>query len=91
MWPLPLTGGKAEQTIVWREGKGRDSVMCRGLVDWLRDDLVAFDDLKTTTRGAHPLRWSERRVWDLGLDVQGAFYQRGLKAITGERPSRASW
>jgi hypothetical protein len=84
MWPIPLTGGKPEQTIVWREGTGRDSVSCRGLVDWLRDDLVAFDDLKTTTRGANPLTWSERRVWDLGLDVQAAFYQRGLKAITGQ-------
>jgi hypothetical protein len=23
-------------------------------------------------------------MWDLGFDVQAAFYQRGLKAITGE-------
>jgi hypothetical protein len=84
MWPTPLTGGKPEQTIIWREGTGRDAVVCRGLIDWLRDDLVVFDDLKTTTRGANPLRWAERRIWELGLDVQGAFYQRGLKAITGE-------
>jgi hypothetical protein len=24
MWPTPLTGGKPEQTIIWREGTGRD-------------------------------------------------------------------
>jgi hypothetical protein len=81
MWPLPLRDGRAEQTIVWKEPGG---VICRGLVDWLRDDLVAFDDLKTTTRGANPLTWAERRTWDLGMDVQAAFYQRGPRKNTGE-------
>jgi hypothetical protein len=79
--PRPLTDGKPEQTIVWSEPGG---VMCRGLVDWLRNDHVAFDDLKTTTRGANPLTWAQRRMWDLGIDVQAAFYQRGLRAITGQ-------
>lgn len=81
MWPLPLRDGKPEQTIIWHEPGG---VTCRGRIDWLRNDLVALDDLKTTSRGAHPLTWAERRMWDLGMDVQAAYYQRGLKAITGE-------
>lgn len=78
--PVPLTDGKPEQTLVWKE----PGVVCRGRLDWLRDDLAVFEDVKTTTRGANPLTWTQRRLWDLGLDVQAAFYQRGLRKLTGK-------
>lgn len=78
--PPALTDGKPEQTLVWKE----QGVICRGRMDWLRDDLTVFEDLKTTARDAQPLSWTSRRLWDLGLDVQAAFYQRGLKHLTGK-------
>ena len=77
--PRPFTDGKAEQTLVWEESGG---VVCRARLDWLRDDLRAIDDLKTTTT-ANPRDWTRRRLWEDGKDVQAAFYLRGLLAITG--------
>lgn len=76
--PRPFTDGKAEQTLVWEEPGG---VWCRARLDWLRDDRVAIDDLKTTTT-ADPREWSRRRLWEDGKDIQCAFYLRGLRAVT---------
>lgn len=77
--PPLFTDGKPEQTLVWRE---RD-VTCRARLDWLRDDFLAIDDLKTTGASANPLRWGRRTLFDIGADIQVAFYLRGLKAVTG--------
>lgn len=79
--PALFTDGKAEQSMVWQEG----GVTCRARVDWLRDDHVTIDDLKTTGRSANPLQWSKNTLWSIGADIQVAFNLRGLKAITGEK------
>lgn len=77
--PPLFSDGKPEQTLVWdHEG----AVACRARLDWLRDDRQAIDDLKTTGRSANPYEWS-RSIFNMGYDVQAAFYLRGLKAITG--------
>jgi hypothetical protein len=74
--PIPLTAGKPEQTMVWEE----QGVLCRARIDWLHDDLTAIDDLKTTSRSAHPEAWT-RTLFGIGCDVQAAFYLRGLKKL----------
>lgn len=73
-----FTEGKPEQTLVWEE----DGVTCRARPDWLRDDFTSIADLKTTSRSAHP-RAYERALFNVGGDVQAAFYLRGLQAVTG--------
>jgi hypothetical protein len=80
--PALFTDGKPEQMIVWEER----GVTCRALVDWLRDDFLAVDDLKTTSRSANPVLWANRTLWSIGADVQYAFNRRGVKAVTGKEP-----
>lgn len=80
--PALFTDGKPEQTLVWEE----NGVMCRALLDWLRDDLTAADDLKTTSRSANPEAWCRNTLWSIGADIQVAFHLRGVKAITGAEP-----
>lgn len=77
--PPPLTDGAAEQTLVWED----HGVMCRARLDWLRDDWRIVEDLKTTSASANPRDWSRRRLWEIGADVQAAFYLRGLRTLTG--------
>ena len=77
-----FTDGKPEQTIVWDER----GVACRARLDWLRDDLTACDDLKTTSRSANPEQWCRSSLFAIGADVQAAFYARGIEAVTGSRP-----
>jgi hypothetical protein len=76
--PVPLTGGKPEQTLVWTDPT--HGVACRARIDWLHDDYSTIDDLKTTTRSAHPDAWA-RNLYSYGCDVQAAFYVRGLKQL----------
>ena len=76
--PRPLTAGKPEQTVIWREG----DIWCRARLDWLHDDLRIIDDYKTTGATANPEVWT-RTLFGAGADVQAAFYLRGLKAFTG--------
>lgn len=80
--PPLFQDGKPEQTIVWEE----DGVLCRGLLDWFRDDRTAIDDLKTTSRSANPDAYS-RNLFGVGGDVQAAFYLRGVLALTGVMPA----
>jgi PDDEXK-like uncharacterized protein DUF3799 len=75
--PPPFTDGKPEQTLIWEE----NGVVCRALVDWLRDDHAVVDDYKTTSKSASPEQWP-RTLFSTGCDVQAAFYLRGLKALT---------
>jgi len=76
--PPLFADGKPERSLIWDE----NGVACRARLDWLRDDLAAIDDLKTTSRSANPDGWS-RTIFNIGYDVQLAFYLRGLKAVTG--------
>ena len=80
--PPLLSDGKPEQCLVWEEPGG---VVCRSLVDWLRDDIAAIDDVKTTSRSADPERFT-RNLYGLGYDLKAAFYLRGVKQLTGLEP-----
>jgi hypothetical protein len=91
--PTPLTGGKPEQTMVWQDAQ--TGVWCRARIDWLHDDLSAIDDLKTTTRSAHPEAFA-KNLYSYGCDVQAAFYLRGIDKMPyeiGQRlaPTRWRW
>lgn len=77
--PPLFADGRAEQTLVWQEG----DITCRARLDWLRDDRAAIDDYKTTGRSANPAAYSGRTLYELGRDVQAAFYLRGVRALTG--------
>lgn len=77
--PPLFTVGQPEQTLVWEEP---DGVVCRARLDWVRTDCCAIDDLKTTSRSANPEAYS-RALFNVGGDVQAAFYLRGLLAVTG--------
>jgi hypothetical protein len=77
--PPLFNDGKPEQTLVWEEPGG---VLCRARIDWLRDDLDAIDDYKTTSASADPEKWT-RSMFTSGYDVQAAFYLRGLEALAG--------
>lgn len=80
--PPLFRGGKAEQTMTWREG---GKVLCKGRLDFLHDDGETIDDLKTTGRLAAPERIPGLMVGG-GYDVQAAFYLRGLQACGAKRP-----
>lgn len=76
--PLPLTNGRPEPSLVWREG----DVWCRARLDWLHADQRTIDDYKTSAALANPLSWT-RTLFNMGYDVQAAFYLRGLRVLTG--------
>jgi hypothetical protein len=76
--PIPFQNGRAEETLVWLEG----DVWCRARLDYLHADHRSISDLKTTSASANPAAW-ERTMFAAGLDVQAAFYLRGLRAVFG--------
>jgi hypothetical protein len=77
----PFTNGAPEQTLVWAEP---GNVTCRARVDWLHSDLPLIDDYKTTRASADPHSWS-RTLFNIGADVQAAFYVRGLSFLQAEQ------
>ena len=77
--PEPLRTGTAEETLIWREG----DLWCRARLDWLHTDRRTIDDYKTTGASANPEVWARGPLYNLGHDLQAAFYLRGLRAITG--------
>ncbi len=62
-----------ETSLFWQEG----GVWCRARVDGLGEG-VAFD-LKTT--GIPVTRWAEHTFWTERVDIQAAWYLRGLEAL----------
>jgi hypothetical protein len=79
--PPLFADGEAEVTLTWE----MDGVPCRARLDWLRNDVAACDDMKTTT--TLPDQWKRKRLYELGYDIRAAFYLRGIKAVTGETPT----
>ncbi len=71
--------GEPEKTLIWQE----QGIWCRCRLDWLPDPdgLAPFYDYKTTTN-AHPDVW-QRRAFELGADIQAAFYLRGIREVLG--------
>ncbi len=61
-------------------------MLCRARLDWLHDDHLTIDDLKSTKASADPRAW-QRTMVGMGAEIQARFYQRGLKAITGREPA----
>lgn len=68
--------GKPEQTLVWREG----DIWCRARLDYRVVGAKVFDDYKSTAALADPDAWS-RILFNLGFDMQAAFYRRGIRAL----------
>lgn len=81
--PPLFTDGQAEKTLVWEDEYG---VVCRARLDWLRDDLAAIDDFKSTSRTASPDQWCRSTLYSIGADIQVAFYLRGCEKVLGCRP-----
>lgn len=76
--------GRAETVVLWRDIGGP---LCRAMLDWWDDPIVY--DLKTTGNGL-----SDRalKTWIAsGLDLQGAFYMRGLETAVPELAGRVKW
>lgn len=74
--------GYPERVLVWLEGE----IWCRARLDWLRPEIlhspIAVDDYKTTAGSANPDDWT-RSIFSSGVDIQAAWYCRGVKALTG--------
>jgi hypothetical protein len=74
-----FTAGEAESTLIWKD----DDVWCRARLDWLRHvPMVSIDDFKSTSASANPDAWT-RAMLAAGTDIQAAWYQRGVRALTG--------
>lgn len=77
-----FTHGKAEQTVIWREGE----TYCRCKPDWLPDDPVApLWDLKVTAGIASPATWKFRAA-EVAADLQAVMYPRGVAAVRNRQP-----
>jgi hypothetical protein len=78
-----FTAGKGEVVLAWQE----DGFWFRCMVDWLHDDLLAADDLKTTGLSAAPHSLGMLAV-NAGWDIQGAMIERGLDVLHPETAGR---
>lgn len=76
--PRPFTDGRAEETLVWKEG----TVWLRTRLDWFHADHRLIDDLKTSAMSVNPDVWG-RNLFNSGFDIQAALYRRGVKALFG--------
>lgn len=76
--PPLLCDGQPELTLRWDE----NGVACRCRPDWLRDDRLAVDDIKTS-RSADPEWFSRKSIYEYGYDLKAAMYLRGVKAEFG--------
>ncbi len=81
--PRPLSDGIPESTLIWCEKTQHGDIWCRARPDWLRNDHSMMEDLKTSAN-AEPSSWIRRQLFGMDYDLQAAFYQRGLKALTGK-------
>ncbi len=69
--------GVAEQVWMWEESPG---IVCRCRPDWWSEKNRTVIDYKTTAASAHPARWSQSTMQQIGADIQGAMYRRALRA-----------
>ena len=69
--------GVAEEVWMWEEAPG---VVCRCRPDWWSEAHSTVIDYKTTAASAHPAKWSQSTMQQIGADVQGAMYRRALRA-----------
>lgn len=84
--PPLFQDGAPETTLRWDE----DGITCKARLDWLRHDVVTIDDLKTTSRSAHPDAYA-RNLFSVGGDIQAAFYLRGVRAVLPNADPTFRW
>lgn len=77
-------GGRAEQTMIWRDGE--TGVWCRARPDYLPPHHRYLVDYKTST-SANPKQF-ERALWDYGYFQQADWYLDAVRNATGTRPER---
>lgn len=75
--------GKPELAAIWTESVNGQTVWCRALLDYLRDDGI--DDYKTTKGSANPEQVSRNMATSSWL-MQSTFYRRGVQILSGDRP-----
>lgn len=76
-----LDDGEPEVTLVWRDIGG---IWCRSRLDFLpnaarKGGFITVPDIKTNG-GADLEKWN-RTAFDIGANIQAAFYERGLRAL----------
>ena len=71
--------GKSEQTLIWEYGE-EDPVYCRAMLDKLPPGGNVVHDYKTTGQSAHADDFI-KSIFNLGYDLQSAYYSDGLTAI----------
>lgn len=78
--------GKGEVVIAWQEG----DLWFRCMLDWLHDDHLTVDDLKTTALSAAPHavgNMAEAAGWD----IQAAMIERGLDVLDPHSAGRRKY
>jgi hypothetical protein len=81
-----FTEGKGEVVLAWQEGE----FWFRCMVDWLRDDRLCADDLKTTGMSAAPHVLGMLAA-SAGWDFQAAMIERGLDVLHPESAGRRKY
>lgn len=75
--------GAGEVVLVWQE----DGIWFRQMIDWLHDDLLTVDDMKTTGLSVAPHSLGMMMV-NAGWDVQAAMAERGLNILDPKNAGR---
>ena len=72
-------GGKSEVTMLWDD----IGVNCKLRADRLSNDHRLVVDAKFTATSPDPDAWGKSQLIRMGYYVSGAWYRRGIKAVTG--------
>jgi hypothetical protein len=75
--------GAGEVALIWQEGP----IWFRCLVDYLHDDLLIADDMKTSGMSMAPHVLGVRAA-DAGWDIQAAMIERGLDVLDPKNAGR---
>jgi hypothetical protein len=78
---LTIASGDTELSYIWQEKE----TWCRIRPDWISKDRTLILDYKTTGNSASPEDYN-RIVVSTALDIQDAFYRRGVNAVEGTEP-----
>jgi hypothetical protein len=78
---VDLKDGESEVTYIWKEGE----TYCRIRPDWIHNNSTIIFDYKTTAQSANPEPYS-RIIVNNALDIQDAFYRRGVNKVEGTTP-----
>lgn len=81
---LAMHAGHPELVLVWTEETPSGIVWCRCKLDWIPNKGDAFPDWKTTEASASPDDYG-RVMFDTGVDLQDAFYRRGIERVLERR------